>query len=43
MQTAAEIHRFLEARGRIDGYPLFSAVYRITFEGHPPENLTQLM
>ena len=31
--TTEEIFKFLEARGRIEGYPLFEKVYRISFEG----------
>lgn len=31
--TTKEIYEFLEARGRVDGYPLFEKVYRISFEG----------
>jgi len=38
---AKEIHNFLQARGRIDGYPLFDKVYRISWEGLPVEQLTE--
>ncbi|KAL7412865.1 NAD-dependent glycerol-3-phosphate dehydrogenase C-terminus-domain-containing protein [Mrakia frigida] len=31
--TSEEIYKFLEARGRVEGYPLFEKVYRIAFEG----------
>lgn len=32
-ETAREVHNFLEARGKVDDYPLFKAVYNIAFEG----------
>lgn len=31
--TSEEIFKFLSARGRLEGYPLFEKVYRIAFEG----------
>ncbi|KAL8293296.1 hypothetical protein RQP46_000990 [Phenoliferia psychrophenolica] len=37
--TAEEIFKFLEARGRLDGYPLFEKVYRISFEGLDPKQM----
>ncbi|KAF5353662.1 hypothetical protein D9758_008625 [Tetrapyrgos nigripes] len=37
--TADEIFHFLEARGRLEGYPLFEKVYRISFEGMDPKCL----
>ncbi|KDE04892.1 glycerol-3-phosphate dehydrogenase [NAD+] 1 [Microbotryum lychnidis-dioicae p1A1 Lamole] len=40
VQTAKEVHEFLKARGRIDSYPLFHAVYNIAYEGLPPAKLT---
>lgn len=41
IHTATEIHNFLAARKRIDGYPLFDNVYRISWEGLPVEKLTE--
>ncbi|KAM0753829.1 NAD-dependent glycerol-3-phosphate dehydrogenase [Meredithblackwellia eburnea MCA 4105] len=35
--TAEEIYKFLEGRGRLDGYPLFEKVYKISFEGMDPQ------
>jgi glycerol-3-phosphate dehydrogenase (NAD+) len=32
-ETAREVHNFLQARGKVDDYPLFKAVYNIAFEG----------
>ncbi|KAH8917743.1 NAD-dependent glycerol-3-phosphate dehydrogenase [Atractiella rhizophila] len=40
IQTLQEIHSFLEEKKRIDGYPLFDAIYRIAFEGAQPTILT---
>ncbi|CED82647.1 glycerol-3-phosphate dehydrogenase (nad) [Phaffia rhodozyma] len=37
--TSEEIYQFLEARGRLDGYPLFEKVYKISFQGLEPESL----
>lgn len=37
--TAEEIFKFLEGRGRLDGYPLFEKVYRISFEGCDPHEM----
>lgn len=37
--TAEEVNRFLVARRRVKGYPLFEKVYRIAFEGMPPAEL----
>ncbi|EKD03459.1 glycerol-3-phosphate dehydrogenase (NAD+) [Trichosporon asahii var. asahii CBS 8904] len=39
--TAEEVNRFLEARGRTEAYPLFEKVYRIAFEGLPPQELVK--
>ena len=38
-QTAKEVHEFLKAKGRVDGYPLFRTIYNIAFEGLPPAQL----
>jgi glycerol-3-phosphate dehydrogenase (NAD+) len=32
-ETAREVHAFLAARGKVDDFPLFRAVYNISFEG----------
>ncbi|KAL0573215.1 hypothetical protein V5O48_008735 [Marasmius crinis-equi] len=37
--TAKEVFDFLKARNRLDGYPLFEKVYRISFEGLDPRKL----
>ncbi|KAK0221436.1 NAD-dependent glycerol-3-phosphate dehydrogenase C-terminus-domain-containing protein [Armillaria fumosa] len=37
--TAQEVFDFLEARGRLEAYPLFEKVYRISFEGMDPKKL----
>jgi len=38
--TAKEIHEFLEAKGRVDAYPLFDAVYRISWENADVTKIT---
>ncbi|KAK4052394.1 hypothetical protein OIV83_002196 [Microbotryomycetes sp. JL201] len=37
--TAKEIYEFLKGRGRLEGYPLFSKVYQISYEGLDPKEL----
>ncbi len=37
--TSREVFEFLEARGRLEGYPLFEKVYRIAFEEMDPKRL----
>ena len=39
-ETAKEIHAFLQARGKVDDYPLFRAVYSIAYEGVKVQDLT---
>jgi glycerol-3-phosphate dehydrogenase (NAD+) len=39
--TAEEVNRFLVARRRTKGYPLFEKVYKIAFEGMPVKELVQ--
>ncbi|PWN54021.1 NAD-dependent glycerol-3-phosphate dehydrogenase [Violaceomyces palustris] len=39
-ETAREIHEFLKARGKVDDYPLFKAVYSIAYEGIDAHDLT---
>ncbi|KAK4056019.1 glycerol-3-phosphate dehydrogenase [Microbotryomycetes sp. JL221] len=38
--TAKEIHEFLEARGKVQDYPLFNIVYKIAYKGLPPQQMT---
>jgi glycerol-3-phosphate dehydrogenase len=38
---AKEVHNFLEARNRVDAYPLFNNVYKVCWEDHPVEKLTE--
>ena len=38
---AKEIHLFLKARNRVEGYPLFDKIYQICWEGTPVEKLTE--
>ncbi|CAH7681027.1 NAD-dependent glycerol-3-phosphate dehydrogenase C-terminus-domain-containing protein [Phakopsora pachyrhizi] len=38
--TAAELHTFLKARGRVGGYPLFNVVYKIAYESLHPTKMT---
>ncbi len=39
--TAEEVNRFLVARKRVRGYPLFEKVYKIAFEGVSPKELVK--
>ncbi|KDN50866.1 NAD-dependent glycerol-3-phosphate dehydrogenase [Tilletiaria anomala UBC 951] len=39
-ETAREVHAFLKARGKVDDYPLFRAVYSIAYDGVKPQDLT---
>jgi glycerol-3-phosphate dehydrogenase (NAD+) len=39
--TAEEVHNFLLARKRVNGYPLFNKVYQIAFEGLSPSELVK--
>ncbi|CAN2389729.1 Glycerol-3-phosphate dehydrogenase 1-like, partial [Pristimantis euphronides] len=34
-QTSAEVYRILQQKGMVDQFPLFTAVYRICYEGKP--------
>lgn len=38
---AKEVHNFLKARNRVEGYPLFDKVYQICWEDVPVEKLTE--
>ncbi|KAI9622844.1 hypothetical protein KEM48_009729 [Puccinia striiformis f. sp. tritici PST-130] len=38
--TAQELNTFLKAKGRVEGYPLFSVVYKIAFENLDPAQMT---
>lgn len=33
--TAAEVHLILEHKNLVDKFPLFNAVYKICYQGHP--------
>lgn len=37
--TAAEVHQFLKGRAMLDDFPLFTATYRVCFEGQAPETI----
>ena len=39
-ETAREVHELLKARGKVDDYPLFKAVYSIAYEGIDAHDLT---
>lgn len=34
---------FLKGRGRLDGYPLFEKVYKISFEGLDPKSMVSTL
>ncbi|KAH9461940.1 hypothetical protein Pst134EB_005856 [Puccinia striiformis f. sp. tritici] len=38
--TAQELNTFLKAKGRVEGYPLFSVVHKIAFENLDPAQMT---
>ncbi|WFD32438.1 glycerol-3-phosphate dehydrogenase (NAD(+)) [Malassezia sp. CBS 17886] len=38
-ETAREVNAFLKARGRVGEFPLFRAIYKISFEGMDPKKL----
>lgn len=40
--TSKEVHQFLVARKRTYAYPLFEMVYRISFEGVPPNQIIEI-
>ncbi|XP_065837726.1 glycerol-3-phosphate dehydrogenase [NAD(+)], cytoplasmic-like isoform X2 [Oscarella lobularis] len=39
--TSIEVYKLLQTKGTVDQYPLFSTVYRICYEGLPPEDLVK--
>lgn len=39
-ETAREVHEFLQARGKVEEYPLFRSVYSIAYEGEGVHGLT---
>ncbi|WFD40819.1 glycerol-3-phosphate dehydrogenase (NAD(+)) [Malassezia japonica] len=39
-ETAREVYQYLSSRNRVDAYPLFRTIYKISFEGMPPAQLT---
>jgi len=40
--TAHEVHAFLQAKGKISEFPLFTAVYEIVFEGRKPATIVNV-
>ncbi|XP_056376066.1 glycerol-3-phosphate dehydrogenase 1-like protein isoform X1 [Hyla sarda] len=38
-QTSAEVYRILQQKSMVDKFPLFTAVYRICYEGKPVEDV----
>jgi glycerol-3-phosphate dehydrogenase (NAD+) len=38
--TAQEVNTFLKSRGKVDEFPLFTAVYEIVFEGRDAATLS---
>jgi len=38
-ETAHEVNTFLKARGKVDEFPLFTAVYEIVYEGRDPATI----
>ncbi|XP_063159997.1 glycerol-3-phosphate dehydrogenase 1-like protein isoform X2 [Candoia aspera] len=38
-QTSAEVHRILQQKGLVEKFPLFTAVYRICYEGKPVQEM----
>ncbi|KAL6057053.1 glycerol-3-phosphate dehydrogenase [Balamuthia mandrillaris] len=40
--TAAEVYEVLHKRGLTDRFPLFTAVYKICYEGAPPASITRI-
>ncbi|EEB05988.1 glycerol-3-phosphate dehydrogenase Gpd2 [Schizosaccharomyces japonicus yFS275] len=41
--TAKEVHAFLRHHNRVHEFPLFTAIYRIVYEGMPPEDLINVI
>ncbi|WFD04697.1 glycerol-3-phosphate dehydrogenase (NAD(+)) [Malassezia vespertilionis] len=39
-ETAREVHEYLAHRGKVDEYPLFYNIYKISFEGMDPAKLS---
>lgn len=37
--TAQEVNNFLKAKGKVDEFPLFTAVYEIVFNGRKPDTI----
>jgi glycerol-3-phosphate dehydrogenase (NAD+) len=40
--TAQEVNNFLKARGKVNKFPLFTAVHEIVFEGRDPRTITEV-
>ncbi|KAK4684775.1 glycerol-3-phosphate dehydrogenase (NAD+), partial [Tremellales sp. Uapishka_1] len=41
IHTAKEVHVFLKARNRVEGYPFFEKIYQVCWEGFPVEKFTE--
>jgi glycerol-3-phosphate dehydrogenase (NAD+) len=39
--TAKEVYEFLKARNMTEDFPLMTTVYRIIYEGEPPETIVR--
>ncbi|KFV71209.1 Glycerol-3-phosphate dehydrogenase [NAD(+)], cytoplasmic, partial [Dryobates pubescens] len=42
-QTSAELHRILQSKNAVEKFPLFTAVYRICYEGKPVTDVIQCL
>ncbi|XP_039243637.1 glycerol-3-phosphate dehydrogenase [NAD(+)], cytoplasmic isoform X2 [Pipra filicauda] len=42
-QTSAELHRILKSKNMVEKFPLFTAVYRICYEGKPVTDFTKCL
>jgi glycerol-3-phosphate dehydrogenase (NAD+) len=40
--TAHEVNQYLKAKGKVQGFPLFTAVYEIVFEGRDPTTIVDI-
>ena len=40
--TAQELNTFLKAKGKVDQFPLFTAVYEIVYEGRDPSTIVNI-
>ncbi|KAI8321426.1 glycerol-3-phosphate dehydrogenase [NAD+] [Martensiomyces pterosporus] len=39
--TAGEVYSYISGRGVTDHFPLFTRIYKICYEGHPPQSIFQ--